>query len=477
MRRMNWLVVGVALLAMACSGESEDPCLAICDGNKCGATGECDCGQCGLGNICMEGTCIDEEDWNYQQTCGGGKCGEVDGCDCGACEAGEVCNAEHLCVEDPCAASCQGFECGTVDGCPCGTCGGDQTCSGEGVCEAPDQCLELCLGLECGELEGCICGTCGEGLACTDGGCECLPSCDKKKCGSNGCGGSCGDCPEGKECGLDGSCYDTICLDEMVFGEGQKLDMMAIGSGGHPGEALDVDGDPDTCAPEGDCELGLNNQLSGLLGQISDLVDANAELAKALDEGKLVLLAEVLDYEGEGIPFTLNMYLGDPSVTKEECDYQTEICDYLVDPGSFDLANCMPLITFEGALVEDGVLIAGGPEALFALAIPFTEELILTVTANMAQIRGSFVAGDPHTITDGLVGGAIRKDKLIEAVLAVPDEVFDGFPVTKTMLITILEMFVQPDVDTDEDGEADAASVGIKFSTIGAHLIGVGNTE
>ncbi len=478
MRRMGWLVMGLALLAFGCGSESEEEsCLGACVEGVCGTMGECDCGQCGVGNICAEGQCVDEVAWNYQKACGGGKCGEVEGCDCGACDPGMVCNAEHNCVEDPCVATCGDVVCGTVDGCACGQCGADETCTGEGVCEAPDLCLEKCVAIECGQVEDCDCGSCLDGEQCNAGNCECLPECGQNKCGPNGCGGLCGECPAGEDCGSDGNCHDIVCLEEMVFGLGQKLDTMAIGAGGHPGEAMDVDDDPDTCAPAGDCELGLNNQLSGLLGQIANFVDANSELAKALDEGKLVLLAELVGYEGEGVPFTLNMYLGDPVVPKEECDFQTEVCDYLVAPGSFDLAFCAPLISFDEALVENGKLTAGGPDSLFSLAIPVTDDLLLTVTANMAQIQGSFVAGEPPTITAGLVGGAIRKDKLLESIQAVPDEMFDGLPVSKAMFANIIEMFVQNDVDTDDDGEPDAASVGIKFSTIGAQLTGVGSSE
>lgn len=478
MRKMSWLLTCFVLLVVACGNESqEDFCLAVCQEGVCGITEECDCGQCDVGYLCAEGQCVDEEAWNYQQACSGGKCGAVDGCDCGACDAGRVCNAEHLCVVDPCVATCGDAVCGTVDGCPCGTCGEDETCSGEGTCEAPDPCLESCVAVACGDIDGCDCGACLEGEQCSEGACQCLPFCGKKKCGSNGCGGSCGECQAQEDCGSDGACHDIACLDNIDFGVGQKLDAMAIGAGGHPGEALDVDDDPDTCAPAGDCELGLNNQLSGLLGQISNFVDANSELAKALEEGKLVLLADLVGFAGEGTPFTLNMYLGDPLLPKEECDFQAAICEYLVAPGSFDLAFCSPFISFDNALVEDGQLTAGGPAALFSLAIPVTDELLLTVTANMAQIQGTFVAGDPPTITAGLVGGAVRKDKLVESVNAVPDEMFEELPLSKEMFINILIMFVQNDVDTDLDGELDAASIGIKFSTIGAELTGVGSAE
>jgi hypothetical protein len=477
MRRMSLLVLGAFLLTLACGTESEDLCLAICDGSKCGMTGECDCGQCGVGNICMEGACVDEVSWNYQKTCTGGKCGTVEDCDCGDCPTGQVCDSKQTCVEDPCFATCNEHECGKVDGCQCGVCEGDAVCSGEGVCETPDPCVDLCAGKECGAVGDCECGACSEVQDCVAGNCQCVPSCGKKKCGSNGCGGSCGECAGKLKCGSDGTCHDIICLEGIKFAEGQKLDTMAIGEGGHPGEALDVDGDPDTCAPVDDCELGLNNQLSGLLEQLASFVDANGELATALEEGKLVLLAEIVDYEGEGIPFTLNMYLGDPVAPKEECNYQAEVCDYLVDTGSFDVLDCEPIITFNNALVMDGNLTAGGPDSLFSLSIPVTEDLILTVTANMAQIQGTFVTGDLPTISDGLVGGAIRKDKLMESLQAMPDEMFDDLPISKDMLLGIIPMVVQNDVDTDLDGELDAASIGIKFSTIGANLAGIGDGE
>ncbi len=40
------------------------------------------------------------------------------------------------------------------------------------------------------------------------GACACIANCDMKSCGSDGCGGSCGTCPEGQACGLEGSCQD-----------------------------------------------------------------------------------------------------------------------------------------------------------------------------------------------------------------------------------------------------------------------------
>jgi hypothetical protein len=465
--------------AAACGSDEEKvDCIAACAGLECGVVGDCTCGGCKVDEECKEGVCCTKDGGDCAAVCAGGHCGEIDGCDCGGCAVGEVCGDDSLCVADPCVASCQGLQCGTADGCDCGSCAGDEVCSAVGVCEAPDLCVELCAGRECGEAKGCDCGSCAAGHLCDEGSCVCEPLCEGKVCGGDGCGGSCGACGSGLACGKDGQCHTTECLDEIVFQEAQKIHEMSIGDGGHPGEALDVDGDPDTCAPDGDCEGGLNNQLSGLLDQIVQFVDANAELAKALDEGTIVLLAETVDFADDGSAFTLNMYLGDPVADKETCDFQVETCDYLVDPGSFDLSTCLPLIAFDNATVTDGVLTAGGPEYLFTVSIPVSEGLVLDVTAHMAQIVGTIVGeGSERTITDGLVGGAIRKKELIESVEAVPDEMFEGSPVSKPMIINIIEMFIVPDVDTDDDDEADAASVGIKFATIPAVLTGVGAEE
>lgn len=49
----------------------------------------------------------------------------------------------------------------------------------------------------------------------------------------------------------------------------------------------------------------------------------------------------------------------------------------------------------------------------------------------------------------------------------------DGLPVSKAMLKNLLDMFIAPDLDSDNDGQEDAASVGIKFATISGTIAGV----
>ena len=66
-------------------------------------------------------------------------------------------------------------------------------------------CLPACDGRECGP-DGCggSCGECGVGVLCSSSGqCVCTPKCQDKTCGSDGCGGSCGTCSPPEVCGTD----------------------------------------------------------------------------------------------------------------------------------------------------------------------------------------------------------------------------------------------------------------------------------
>ncbi|GEM_PF-5055547 len=121
----------------------------------------------------------------------------------------------ELVDEDACIPECEGRECGP-DGCggECGTCwnpcrpcgqppGGEEylPCSENGKCPMVC-CPNCCDGRQCGS-DGCggVCGVCPQGELCgSDAQCypeSCVPQCDGKECGPDGCGSFCGFCPNG----------------------------------------------------------------------------------------------------------------------------------------------------------------------------------------------------------------------------------------------------------------------------------------
>ena len=91
---------------------------------------------------------------------------------------------------------------------------GDDTSGGGGdTGETGGECVPSCDGKACGD-DGCAgsCGPCGQDEVCVDGGCVgCTPTCGDNDCGDNGCGGSCGTCGDFEYCD-DGLCiYEDPC--------------------------------------------------------------------------------------------------------------------------------------------------------------------------------------------------------------------------------------------------------------------------
>ncbi len=221
-------------------------CTPMCDGKECGDDG-CggSCGACDAGFKCEDFACV-----VCEPSCDGKICGS-DGCGgtCGDCPAGESCNAAGTeCL--PCAGCAEWQVCDADGGCmdpeSAGECeyGGEYIaagcfgvdwigCCGNGVlyycddqsgnCPLGGSCL---VSLDCiGQGAGCGWGgdagffMCveGEGVPDAQGNLycdfyECVPNCDGKVCGGDGCGGSCGDCADGEACSEAGdACVAASC--------------------------------------------------------------------------------------------------------------------------------------------------------------------------------------------------------------------------------------------------------------------------
>ena len=173
-----------------------------------------------------------------QPSCGNGECKTGENCsncpkDCG-CAGGQTCYQIECCTPD-----CGGKECGD-NGCgnDCGPCAEGFSCSN-------DKCLDGCenecsaggkrcygAGFQiCGQHDEDVCLDWGQVTPCTgndecqEGACLCSPQCAGKNCGNDGCGGTCGTCPEGSDCTPDGLCTDdgVVTIDELTPDELEKI--------------------------------------------------------------------------------------------------------------------------------------------------------------------------------------------------------------------------------------------------------------
>ena len=164
------------------------PCIQDCDGKTCGDDG-CgySCGECEGEDVCYEdgtcGPCIPDCDGKI---CGGDDCGGT----CGECPGGEACNADGTACIATADGSCAGV---------CGSNPADESC----------YCDDMCFGY--GDCCPDICDFCGDMFPDpAPGGCgECTPDCTDLVCGNDGCGGSCGECPDGQTCNATG----TLCIE------------------------------------------------------------------------------------------------------------------------------------------------------------------------------------------------------------------------------------------------------------------------
>lgn len=194
-----------------------DSSLGEPDGSHAGVP--CTVAACkeGVARTCGDGPALLVECAAYGGKCAGFKHPESGAdfrwCDCGTLESarclggqeGLTCSGDFLslidcgpgrrCVEREGSALGIGCECNNVaDGlCPGRDCKEDPDC---------DTCVPDCEGKDCGD-NGCggECDRCGLGSRCSASQrCEpiCVPSCDGRKCGPDGCGDTCGEC--------DGTC-------------------------------------------------------------------------------------------------------------------------------------------------------------------------------------------------------------------------------------------------------------------------------
>lgn len=119
--------------------------------------------------------------------------------------------------------------------------------------EGEERCVPQCEEKECGD-DGCgdVCGTCEEGQECVAAEAEeapslcetpCMPQCEGNACGDDGCGGTCGTCEESEECvSGEGSDVPNVC-EEVCVPECDGKTCGGNGCGGNCGEC----GEGDVC--------------------------------------------------------------------------------------------------------------------------------------------------------------------------------------------------------------------------------------
>jgi hypothetical protein len=193
---------------------------------------------------------------------------------------------------------------------------------------------------------------------------------------------------------------------------------------GHPGDGIDLDMNPLTCAPTGDCSGGVDN----FLGLLSSLVpDINTSIAAALSSGDIHIILEIDDladgnqlvngYQGE-------LDDGDPGCSSVNSG--AEVCNYVVSGVDLDTRTCdkqadinFP-VTISGLPASPAAVNGGGPQSSFTIAVPVLGiELALTVR-NVQLVSSVVHSGGVVQSATGILGGAIIHRQLKQTINSLP---------------------------------------------------------
>ena len=466
----------------SCTVEDSCDATGTCKGSTspCDDSNPCTVDACqpvqGCVSTAQDGGCDDGNPSTVNDLCKAGNC--MAGKDKLTCDDGDPCTSDTCAKGEGCAAVADPTACNDSDPCTTDTCDKTQGCGhvalAQGAaCTTGDKCQ---VGQTCDPEGKCSGGNekdCDDGNVCTDDSCQPASGCAHWLNHAA--------CNDDVSCTTPDLCTGGVCIGiktawcptcEKIFDTmAGKLTVFQVGSSGKPSEGLDIDGDPATCSPKANCEGGINNSASMLSGLI------NKPLIAAIADGSMSFVAEFDGWKGEGIPFTLNLYHG--VMTQESksagCDAQTQVCKWVVTQDAMD-ASCLPKFSFKNAKVVGGQLVAGGADTLFAM-----DAALLGAQSGTLYVKGARIEGTVEFTPDGkqilkiagVLGGAVPQQALFDVINALDDTLFAQYGMSKETVLALVQLAVELDIDMDGNGIGDAASIGLRFSAIGAKIVGM----
>lgn len=475
------------------------PITGYCDdGNLCTTKDYCENGMCIGGvinecndnNPCTEDYCDSTSGKCFHKNLDGvlcddgNKCTLNETCDNGSCKSeGELnCNDGNICTKDGCDKVIGCYH--DIEENPCceegvSVCDDGNPCTDDNCNPQTWKCIQTFNnagcddGKKCTEVDTCNNGNCigkikkcDDGNPCTEDICE-----ENKGCVNKSLYGT--HCDDGLSCSVDDHCENGKCVsDKSQCGCIQefsdivsKINSIAVGENGLLGNGLDIDENPLSCSPAGNCSAGIDNSL-GAIGSIG-----NPSLMKALTDGELIVLFEHKELKTDGSPYILAAYAGKLDPSNEDCNFQVVKCDYVVQKESINNTTCKPVVAFDNTKIVGNKLTAGGKKYNFPFELPLLGGVKMPVNLYFARIEANVTLKDGKiSKMNGLLAGAVPKSQIIEGIKKTPDE---KLPIDKESIIQLIDLLVFEDIDTDGNGKNDASSIGIKFSTIEGKITGV----
>ncbi len=165
----------------------------------------------------------------------------------------------------------------------------------------------------------------------------------------------------------------------------------------------------------------LDNEIGEILGLLGGFgINANQNIANAIQAGELVYLLEFLNWENEmnDPDFSINLYYGTDAVAPFD-DNLLGMGDFLIDPISINQVTQKPKWGFQKASVTDGNLVAS--DGVLRLSFPGLLDAVRMeiVNANLTATvdpTADLSAGGRVALTNGELSGALLRTEFFASL-------------------------------------------------------------
>jgi len=278
----------------------------------------------------------------------------------------------------------------------------------------------------------------------------CQRACTGKMCGNDGCGSTCGTCDPGKTCTTAGQC--ETCATPTTWG---PIGMVATAA--FP---------KDTAVVEAKCaDFTGDTKGDSALATFADQL--NPQLQAEITKGFYGAVAEfvgVTDWASAS-GFTFNAMAAGTETTGSTQLY--------VNPKFYNPANCQPYIQATDAQIAAGKLTVGPKD----LSMSYTfQGMDLAVTLKSAMVKGTIThSADGVTLTDGVATGYVTKDVTDALVTKLKARCAAANPPGWCSNAGLFDLIPAAfDLDLNNDGTKDAASLCVQFTLKPAKILGYG---
>jgi len=205
------------------------------------------------------------------------------------------------------------------------------------------------------------------------------------------------------------------------------------------GQGLDIDANPDTCAPEDICADGVDNSFATLANLV------NTFMVAGMEEGEILLAVHQPEAPCNGLTFL-----------KRKNDTEISQASYV----GGNPVSMIPNLSF------DDDTLSAGPDGTFRMPLAVFG-VLLEVDLQQVSITGD-TDGDSLQL---LIGGALPYEELKSAIFSIPEGSLPSTVDSHQAIMDIIDPALATDLDVDADGTNESISIALQLDASISDLV------